>query len=473
MADTFQQNLQILSRMFPNVDADVRETVLHVQQGNLNNAINILLEMAGPDDSDGPGSSSPPTNQPTVPADTATSSPPIAAAANARASPAETWSPQLVTQATEESAKNAASPTAPDTALNDAAELSSPRASQDALSSATHDAPTNAADTSRDEQIARDLELALQLEDQERQQYEAHQHQTSGQPPLPQRPLYSPQGRYNVDFANDPTGPHHGRKSPEFIDKVTAFTESSWVKLQGLWNQVSHKINEAVKDHHDPSHPMPGNASYGGGTNSGGAFHSRIIQDEEDEAYNGPPPPLPRRSTDGAQYQRHGSAGAPPVLPGRTTSAEHTESSGATGAARASVVMVKPGKIVSPSPTQAIPNPLPSATDQWVSEEQLSADNQSAQPLRTMPKEETSPMATTASPSTAAPATTSPEPHRTSFSDIDMGNSRSPSSAPLAQTADQASPNAQSPTTPAQPTESDTDWNMVDKDASVSPPKVE
>ncbi|RKP35377.1 hypothetical protein BJ085DRAFT_28153 [Dimargaris cristalligena] len=269
-----------------------------------------------------------------------------------------------------------------------------------------------AVDTSRDEQIARDLELALRLEDEEREAFEQQQqHQQRSQrqsyqfanqsgegapPPLPSRqslqnprPVYNEQGNYA--FLQDNHQPNNRRyrysdeDEPDFMNKVSAFTETTKVKLQGFFHQVSRKFNEAVHTegggsgenyNEGSSSSTPRPADYTGYTNANPSTNvndpqrranqrrSRFINDDEDEddndddLYGAPPPPLPRRHTeppqtpgsaDGfrtAEYPFHDDFDQrpPPALPPRS----RDESPLVSAAPARSPVMatVQPGRII-------------------------------------------------------------------------------------------------------------------------------
>ncbi|KAJ1656975.1 hypothetical protein IWQ61_003542 [Dispira simplex] len=416
MSTTAEQNLQILKRMFPNIDAEVCESVLYANSGNLSTSITSLLEMSGPENSEhgsppvGAGNNDAPTTHSAPESSSADRSP--IATSNADESPRDT---PVSPQSAEFNVFPPHSTTAdsPNTTTDTARETSQVEV-----------------DTSRDEQIARDLQMALELEEQERRslaQSRPYPQDNPNEPPtLPQRPLYGPSGEY-IDYAQlQQYGPPGQRPSSddthEFMNKVNTFTEQTRVKLSGFFNQMSAKINRALKsDEIDQSGssatPLYHNHDRPGRPN-------RIIQDEEDDfhVYGGAPPPLPRRST--------GTRTQGPTIPPRSSHSQRVSEDSdrlTTPSHRASSrspVLIIPTSNVRHSEDSSQSPPLTSATDRWVEDQAHADGTQSARQLRSNDLIETQPTEVTATSTAAVHAQSNP----TSGTGSDAAGVKSPAS---------------------------------------------
>ncbi|KAJ1969168.1 hypothetical protein IWQ62_000799 [Dispira parvispora] len=378
MSTTTEQNLQILKRMFPNIDAEVCESVLHANSGNLSTSITALLEMSGPEDSEHGSPSAGAGDNGATTAHSATKSSPAHGTHTATGNP--DGSPRDTTISPQPSNSNE-SPSHSTTA-------DSPNATTVQPTDTARETSQDEADTSRDEQIARDLQMALDLEEEERRSLAQSQPYSQGQtnepPTLPQRPLYGPNGEYvNYDHLQQ-YGPPGQRPSTddtqEFMNKVSNFTEQTRVKLSGFFNQMSAKINQALKsDDIDQSGssatPLYHNHDRPGRPN-------RIIQDEEDDiqAYGGAPPPLPRRSTSARSE-------GPPIPPRSSLSQRASEESDRLTSAphqapSRSPVLIIPTSNAHHAGNSSQSSPLASATDRWVEDQAHTSGTQSAQQLR-------------------------------------------------------------------------------------------
>ncbi|KAJ1651890.1 hypothetical protein IWQ61_007646 [Dispira simplex] len=481
MSTAAEQNLQILKRMFPNIDAEVCESVLYANSGNLSTSITSLLEMSGPENSE---HGSPPVDAGNNDAPTAHSVP---ESSPADRSPTATSNPDESPKDTPVSPRPAEFSVFP------------PHSTTADSHNTTTDLPTDTAretsqaevDTSRDEQIARDLQMALELEEQERHslaQSRPYPQGNSNEPPtLPQRPLYGPSGEY-IDYAQlQQYGPPGQRPSSddthEFMNKVSTFTEQTRVKLSGFFNQMSAKINRALKsDEIDQSGssatPLYHNHDRPGRPN-------RIIQDEDDDfhVYGGAPPPLPRRST--------GTGTQGPTIPPRSSHSQRVSEDSdrlTTPSHRASSrspVLIIPTSNVRHSEDLSQSPPLTSATDRWVEDRAHADGTQSARKLPSNDLVETQPTEVTAT-STAAVHTQS-NPTSSTGSDTAgvkespashlensfvQSNNSSPSvglgqgassSTPTTAAATHTHTNTISPP-PSHLLDMDNSWNVVEKD---------
>ncbi|KAJ1922597.1 hypothetical protein IWQ60_006412 [Tieghemiomyces parasiticus] len=392
-------------------------------------------------------------------------------------------------------------------------------------------------DTSQDEQIARDLELALRLEDEEREAFEelnrrAEQvrNQPSQAPPhLPNRPndgrnprasYYDPNGHYQQRPVEPNAGGDRRRygdyeDETDFVAKMNTFAETTKVKMQGFFSQMSKKFNEVVN--HDstaeyqspsatplynpqtvPSSSQGRHGSNGDPTNhlrranTHSSGHRRIIQEEEEEVdlYGPPPPTLPRRGTGTGDrttsflLDNDLPSGPAPQLPPRPTDFRISSDSSRSNDHSPAVTPARPATMPSPpvpaglsstSPVLIVPAAPPVPSTLPTTTTSHAGDNSHRYPTTheaspTLPgtaadwSNHTSPhvnQTTTFSPSTSAPARNS----NSEFTEVDFHTSpaalrQSPGATGGDTTAAAFKANALS-TSPTS-NSAETDWNMID-----------